>query len=364
MRQSMQEPVWRQALAGAQMLFVAFGALVLVPLITGMDPSVALFTAGMGTLIFHLITRNQVPVFLASSFAFIAPILAAKADFGLPATLGGMVAAGFVYVALATAVKLKGTDFIDRLLPPVVIAPVIMSIGLGLAPVAANMAMGKAGDGSAQLLPYETALMISLPALVTTLIVAVAGRGIFRLVPILAGVAVGCVLAWLFGAIDVSGVAAAPWLAVPNFVVPEFHWGAILFMIPVAIAPAIERIVGWFVEAGFRAGHWPDADKAPYRHEITMPKTQFVDPKKDGDAEIQELEHGLATWSDKVKARGLNPSQHIENLKAEAKELEKQGFQHPFLKAKTPERQAEKAAETQLKEAVRRCLEELQDEAA
>jgi len=130
------------------------------------------------------------------------------------------------------------------------------------------------------------------------------------------------------------------------------------------IAPAIERIVGWFVEAGFRAGHWPDADKAPYRHEITMPKTQFVDPKKDGDAEIQELEHGLATWSDKVKARGLNPSQHIENLKAEAKELEKQGFQHPFLKAKTPERQAEKAAETQLKEAVRRCLEELQDEAA
>ncbi len=242
MRQSMQEPVWRQALAGAQMLFVAFGALVLVPLITGMDPSVALFTAGMGTLIFHLITRNQVPVFLASSFAFIAPILAAKADFGLPATLGGMVAAGFVYVALATAVKLKGTDFIDRLLPPVVIAPVIMSIGLGLAPVAANMAMGKAGDGSAQLVPYETALMISLPALVTTLIVAVAGRGIFRLVPILAGVAVGCVLAWLFGAIDVSGVAAAPWLAVPNFVVPEFHWGAILFMIPVAIAPAIEHI--------------------------------------------------------------------------------------------------------------------------
>src|SRR5574344_345621 len=93
-----QDPVWRQALAGSQMLFVAFGALVLMPLITGMDPNVALFTAGLGTLIFHIITGGQVPVFLASSFAFIAPILAAKGEFGLPATLGGLVAAGLVYV--------------------------------------------------------------------------------------------------------------------------------------------------------------------------------------------------------------------------------------------------------------------------
>jgi uracil permease len=137
---------------------------------------------------------------------------------------------------------LKGVGFIDRLLPPVVIGPVIMSIGLGLAPVAVNMAMGKAGDASAQLVPYDTALMISLPALLTTLIVAVVGRGLFRLVPILAGVAVGYVLAWSFGVVDSSVIAAAPWLALPNFVAPELHWGAILFMIPVAIAPAIEHI--------------------------------------------------------------------------------------------------------------------------
>jgi len=130
------------------------------------------------------------------------------------------------------------------------------------------------------------------------------------------------------------------------------------------VAPGIERIVGWFVEAGFQAGHWPSEEKAPYRAEITMPKTQFVDPKKDGDAEIQELENGLATWSDKLKARGLNPGQHIENLKAEAKELEKEGFEHPFLRNRDPRQQAAKAAETQLREAVRRCLEELQDEAA
>ena len=226
------------------MLFVAFGALVLMPLITGMDPNVALFTAGLGTLLFQLITRRQVPVFLASSFAFIAPIIAAKGEFGLPAVMGGVVAAGLVYMLLGFAVRLKGPGFIDRLLPPVVIAPVIISIGLALSPVAVNMAMGKAGDGSAQLIPYQTAMLISMPALVTTLLVAVLGKGLFRLVPILAGVAVGYGLSFAFGVVDTSGIAAAPWLAMPNFVAPEFNIGAILFMVPVALAPAIEHIGG------------------------------------------------------------------------------------------------------------------------
>ncbi len=244
MPQPMEEPLGRQVLAGAQMLFVAFGALVLMPLITGMDPNVALFTAGLGTLLFQLVTKRQVPVFLASSFAFIAPIIAAKGEFGLPAVLGGVVAAGIVYMVLGFAVRLKGPGFIDRLLPPVVIAPVIISIGLALSPVAVNMAMGKAGDGSAQLVPYATAMMISMPALLTTLLVAVLGKGLFRLVPILAGVAVGYGLSFIFGVVDTTGIVAAPWLAVPNFVEPEFHWGAILFMVPVALAPAIEHIGG------------------------------------------------------------------------------------------------------------------------
>ncbi len=244
MPQPMEEPLGRQVLAGAQMLFVAFGALVLMPLITGMNPNVALFTAGLGTLLFQLVTKRQVPVFLASSFAFIAPIIAAKGEFGLPAVLGGVVAAGIVYMVLGFAVRLKGPGFIDRLLPPVVIAPVIISIGLALSPVAVNMAMGKAGDGSAQLVPYATAMMISMPALLTTLLVAVLGKGLFRLVPILAGVAVGYGLSFIFGVVDTTGIVAAPWLAVPNFVAPEFHWGAILFMVPVALAPAIEHIGG------------------------------------------------------------------------------------------------------------------------
>ncbi len=238
------DPLWRQLLSGAQMLFVAFGALVLMPLITGMDPNVALFTAGIGTLLFQSVTGRQVPVFLASSFAFIAPIIAAKASFGLPAVLGGVVAAGLVYVLLGGLVKLKGPAFIDRLLPPVVIAPVIISIGLALSPVAVNMAMGKSGDGAAQLVPYNTAMLISMPALITTVLVAVLGKGIFRLVPILAGIAVGCTLALLLGVIDTKAIAAAPWLALPNFVAPELHWGAILYMLPVALAPAIEHIGG------------------------------------------------------------------------------------------------------------------------
>lgn len=244
MSQAMEEPLGRQVLAGAQMLFVAFGALVLMPLITGMDPNVALFTAGIGTLLFQLVTKRQVPVFLASSFAFIAPIIAAKGEFGLPAVLGGVVAAGLVYILLGFAVRLKGPAFIDRLLPPVVIAPVIISIGLALSPVAVNMAMGKAGDASAQLVPYETAMLISMPALLTTLLVAVLGKGLFRLVPILAGVTVGYGLSLAFGVVDTAGIAAAPWLAMPNFVAPEFHLGAILFMVPVALAPAIEHIGG------------------------------------------------------------------------------------------------------------------------
>lgn len=243
MRDEFNDPLWRQVLSGAQMLFVAFGALVLMPLITGLDPNVALFTAGLGTILFQIVTGRQVPVFLASSFAFITPIILAKGQFGLAETMGGVMAAGFVYTFLGLAVKIKGTGFIDRLLPPVVIGPVIISIGLAMAPIAANMAMGKAGDGSV-LMPYSTAMMISMPALLTTLIVAVFGKGIFRLVPIIAGVLVGFGLSFAFGVVDVAKIAAAPWLELPKFTAPAFNWQAILFIVPVALAPAIEHIGG------------------------------------------------------------------------------------------------------------------------
>ena len=243
MQDGFNDPLWRQVVSGAQMLFVAFGALVLMPLITGLDPNVALFTAGIGTLLFQLVTGRQVPVFLASSFAFITPIILAKGQFGLAETMGGVMAAGFVYTFMGLMVKIKGTGFIDRMLPPVVIGPVIISIGLAMAPIAANMAMGKGGDGAA-LMPYQTAMLISMPALLTTLIVAVFGKGIFRLVPIISGVLVGFALAFAFGVVDTAKIAAAPWLEIPNFTAPAFNWQAILFIVPVALAPAIEHIGG------------------------------------------------------------------------------------------------------------------------
>lgn len=229
-------------LQGAQMLFVAFGALVLMPLLTGLDTNVALFTAGIGTLLFQLITKRQIPIFLASSFAFIAPIMYGVQTWGIPSTMGGLMAAGLVYICLASLVKVRGDGFIKRLLPPVVVGPVIIVIGLGLAPVAVNMALGKTGDGSAVLVDYNTAIIISLASLLTTITVAIFAKGLLKLMPILAGIIVGYSLSLFYGIVDFSVVEQAAWLAMPNFVAPEFNWHAIAFMIPVAIAPAVEHI--------------------------------------------------------------------------------------------------------------------------
>ena len=231
----------KDSLLGAQMLFVAFGALVLVPILTGMSTNVALFTAGVGTLIFQICTRGKVPVFLASSFAFIAPIIYGVQTWGLPATLGGMVVAGAVYVVLSFIIRWRGTEIIMRLLPPIVTGPVIIVIGLVLAPVGVNMALGKAGDGSAVLVPENTALIISMAALATTVLVSLLGRGMIRLIPIMSGISVGYLCAIGLGIHDFSKVAAAPWFGVPDFVFPEFRWEAILFIIPITLAPAIEH---------------------------------------------------------------------------------------------------------------------------
>lgn len=229
------------AVLGVQMLCVAFGALVLVPLLTGLDPNVALFTAGVGTLIFQLVTRGQVPVFLASSFAFIAPIIYGTQAWGLPATLCGLAAAGVLYAALSAVVRVGGVQILHMLLPPVVIGPVIMVIGIILAPVAVNLAMGKTGDGAAELVPYATALPVAAVSLIAVALFSILGRGMLRLLSILCGLGVGYLLALGLGLVDFSPVADAPWFRVPAFVAPEWSWQAILFIAPVAIAPAIEH---------------------------------------------------------------------------------------------------------------------------
>lgn len=232
----------KNALQGAQMLFVAFGALVLVPLLTGLDPNVALFGAGIGTLLFQVITRRSVPIFLASSFAFIAPIMFGVQTWGIGATMGGLMAAGVVYVLMGGLIKVRGVGFIHKLLPPVVVGPVIMVIGLGLAPVAVNMALGKTGDGAVQLVDADAALWISAISLIVTIIISVFAKGFLKLLPIFGGIVAGYITSLVYGAVDFSPVAQASWLAMPNFVAPEFNINAIFFMVFVAIAPAVEHV--------------------------------------------------------------------------------------------------------------------------
>ncbi|SJN54951.1 uracil-xanthine permease family protein [Vibrio ruber] len=232
----------KNAILGVQMLFVAFGALVLVPLLTGLDPNVALFGAGVGTLLFQLVTRRSVPIFLASSFAFIAPILYGVQAWGIPATMGGLMAAGAVYVILGGLIKINGADFIHKLLPPVVIGPIIMVIGLGLAPTAVNMALGKTGDGSVQLVEGQVALWISCISLFTTILISVFARGMFKLLPIFGGIVAGYTLSLIFDVVSFEAVESAAWFSLPHFTMPEFNINAILFMIPVAIAPAVEHV--------------------------------------------------------------------------------------------------------------------------
>jgi uracil permease len=264
---SFNQPIWRNALAGLQMLFVAFGALVLMPLITGLDPSVALFTAGIGTLIFQFITKQQVPIFLASSFVFIAPIAYSVQTWGVAAAMGSLFVSGLVYVAIATLVAVRGAGFLHRLMPPVVTGPIIMVIGLGLAPIAVNMAMGKTGDGAAELFPYVDSLLVSMSALLTTLLVATMGKGIFRLLPIMTGVLVGYIMASIMGMTSTEAVASSAWFAIPNFITPEFNLAAILFMLPVAIAPAIEH-VGDILAIGSVTGK--DYTKKPGLHRTLL----------------------------------------------------------------------------------------------
>ncbi|PLX72095.1 MAG: uracil permease [Azoarcus sp.] len=236
------DPLWRQAVSGAQILFVAFGALVLVPLLTGLNPSMALLGAGVGTLLFQLVTGRQVPIFLGSSFAFIAPIIYSMQTWGLPATMGALACVSLVYFVFSGLVWRHGAEIVHRFMPPVVIGPIIMIIGLSLAAVAVNMAMGRTGDGKVELVPYGTAMIVATVSFGATVVAAVFGRGLLRLVPILVGVGTGYVLAAVLGLVDFGKIAAAPWVAMPDFVAPTFEWAAILFMIPVALAPAIEHV--------------------------------------------------------------------------------------------------------------------------
>lgn len=218
----------KQVVIGVQFLFVAFGATVLVPLLVGISPSIALFSAGVGTLLFHLITKGKVPVFLGSSFAFIAPIIEATKMFGLAGTLSGLIAVGIVYTLMSGLIKAWGLGFIERIFPSVVVGPVIMVIGLSLASVGVDMA--------------KTDWLIAIVSLLTAIVVVIYTKGLIKLIPIFLGIVAGYILALFLGKVDFTPIKEAAWFALPPFTMPEWSWKAIIYMIPVAVAPLIEHV--------------------------------------------------------------------------------------------------------------------------
>ncbi|MCT4614623.1 MAG: NCS2 family nucleobase:cation symporter [Marinifilaceae bacterium] len=227
---------YKRVIFGIQFLFVAFGATVLVPLLVNIEPSVALFTAGVGTLLFHFITKGKVPVFLGSSFAFITPIVKATELYGLPGTLGGLIAVGVVYTIVSTIVKLGGLNIISKIFPAVVVGPVIMIIGLSLAETGVNMA--------------KSNWLISGVVLLTAVSVVVYTKGIIKLIPIFCAIVVGYLLSLYLGEVKFETIQNAKWIALPEFTAPTFNYHAILYMLPVAIAPIIEHIGDMYAISG------------------------------------------------------------------------------------------------------------------
>lgn len=227
-----------------QHVFAMFGATILVPILTGLNPSAALFSAGTGTLIYIFLTKAKVPAFLGSSFAFIPPIIMVSSTFGLPYALGGAFCAGIFYTIVAGIIKLVGHKWLDKALPPVVIGSVIIVIGLNLAPTAMNMAMNDAGGAYSM-----TSLTIALVTLTITIIANIFFKRFWALIPILIGLTTGYLFTLIMGSfipsfqiIDYSHVKEASWISLPQFVLPKFNIVAILSFIIVSFATLCEHL--------------------------------------------------------------------------------------------------------------------------
>ena len=222
----------RKTVVGVQFLFVAFGATVLMPLLVGLDPATALFSAGIGTLIFHLVTRGKVPIFLGSSFAFIAPILLASKQWGLEGTLSGFAGVALVYFLASALIKWRGTDFLTKIFPPVVVGPVIILIGLSLSGTAVDMS--------------KSNWLLAIISLVVSIAILTYARGLFRLIPVVGGIAAGYIVAVAMGLVDFKGIVEAPWFALPqniaNPTLPAFDWQPFVCLMPIALATLIEHV--------------------------------------------------------------------------------------------------------------------------
>ncbi len=238
------------ALLGIQHVFAMFGATVLVPMLTGMSPAVALFCAGVGTWIFHLCTGRKVPTFLGSSFAFIAAIQGAaqicsdNAEIGtdaylaaLPYATGGIIVAGALYLVLALLVRLVGAERVRSFFPPIVTGPVVTIIGLMLAPSAINNITTQIGTVNVGL-----NWLVAAVAIAAIFVTSLFAKGLFKLVPILIGIIAGYVAAICCGMVDFTTITQAPWLDLPPFFLPKFDMRAIGLVAPIAIVTFVEHI--------------------------------------------------------------------------------------------------------------------------
>ncbi|MFC0473104.1 solute carrier family 23 protein [Halalkalibacter kiskunsagensis] len=227
-----------------QHLFAMFGATILVPYLVDLSPAVALLSSGLGTLAYLVITRGQIPAYLGSSFAFIAPIIAATSLNGPEGVMIGSFLAGLAYGIIALIIKAFGVNSIMRFLPPIVVGPVIMVIGLGLAGVAIDMAMNEPATGE-----YSTThFTVALITLAITVVASMFFKGFFSLVPIMFGIVGGYITALFFGLIDWQPVRDASWIAAPDVLIPfvtyspAFSWEIAFIMVPIAVVTIAEHI--------------------------------------------------------------------------------------------------------------------------
>lgn len=235
-------PFGQLLILGLQHAFTMFGATILVPIITGLSVSVALFTAGIGTLWFHLVTNRKVPIFLGSSFAFIAPVALVIQEKGIPAAQGGIIVAGLLYCIMAALIHFLGPEFIKSLLPPIVTGPIIIVIGLNLAPTAIESASAN--------------WLIAIAVLVVVAYVNLYVKGFLRLLPVISGIIVGYILSLFANIVDYTPIREAAWFAIPDFTLPVFDMSSIGLIAPVAIAAMVEHVgdilsVGATVEEDF-----------------------------------------------------------------------------------------------------------------
>lgn len=227
---------------GLQHVLAMFGATVLVPFLTGLNPSIALLSAGVGTLLFHLCSKGIVPVFLGSSFAFIGAISLVLKEGGIGAVKGGVISAGIVYMIMAYVIKVCGVEKVKSYFPPVVVGPIIMVIGLRLSPVALGMA-GYA-DGAFNM----KSLFVALVVVISMITISILEKSFFRLVPILISVILGYVVAYFMGMVDMSLLDGASWIGFSPeamkdlLTVPEFSLTSVLAIAPIALVVFIEHI--------------------------------------------------------------------------------------------------------------------------